>query len=498
MTTLDVRRRVGLMRYPIILALTLITATVSAMAQNPTEPRRTFAGLPSYPAIARAARIQGDVDVQFVLNANGETELVTAVSGPSVLRGEAEGNVKTWKFQLPLGATRTEWKYTTTFKFKISEDDSPYQTPKLTVVVDSDSYRFVEVVTNSLSSKVAHDCPTPDQTQPPSSIGDGDSVELSRSACFGTCPVYAVRVSANGDVHWRGHAFVDFVGEKQGNIGSKAARSLLQQFLSPSFWALCGGYDASVTDNPTMQIAVRFGDRSKTVWNYASSAPDFEEALEDAVDAAADTHLWRHGDPRTEPLTNILTDAYMPKPGVTPLMKAAARVDLERIKSALKSGESVDAVDSSGWTALMFAAAGSHSEPVPLLIAAGANPNHKSLAGDTPLMASAISRALDDDLLRAGADINAQNSHGTTALMILASDAESDEVADALKAGASASVKDAAGRTALDYLRLANCGRSPIWDWHMFETGGECNHLDSEDVQKVAALLKAAARKHSR
>jgi TonB family protein len=485
------------MRNPIIQTLVLLALIANPAAQNPKELRLKFAALPVYPAIARAARIQDDVDVQFVVNASGETESVTAISGHPLLRAAAVDNVKTWRFVVPSSDSSTEWKYTTTFKFKFSDDDRPYQTNKLTVTIDSESYRFVEVVASSPSSKIAHDCPPFDQTQPPSSIGDGDSVELSRSGCFGTCPIYEVKVSADGDVEWTGHTFVDVIGYKRSNIGAEAARALLQQFLSPKFWELCGGYSASVTDNPTMRIKVNFGGRSKAVWNYAESAPHFEKAFEDSVDAAANTHIWRHGDPATEPLSNILQDAYMPKPGVTALMKAAARADIEGIKAALKSGGDVDLADSSGWTALMYAAASSNSEPVQLLLAAGANPNHKSLLGDTPLMASAISRTLDGDLLRAGANINAQNSRGVTALMILASTAESDEVNAALKAGASAFLKDAAGRTALDYLVLTNCGKSPIKEWHTFETGERCNHLDLEDVQKTKTLLKTSERNHN-
>jgi Gram-negative bacterial TonB protein C-terminal len=94
MTTLDVGRRVGLVRHRILQALALVTLATSAMAQNPTEPRLKVAGLPFYPPIARTARIQGDVDVQFVVNASGETESVTAVSGPPLLRGAAEGRPK--------------------------------------------------------------------------------------------------------------------------------------------------------------------------------------------------------------------------------------------------------------------------------------------------------------------------------------------------------------------------------------------------------------------
>ena len=462
----------------------------TAVGQRLPQPHLITAGLPHYPPLARAAHIQGEVKVEFGLNSVGEPVSVTAVSGHPMLKGAAEENVKTWRFELPKDLYRTEWKYDTIFNFKISDDVKPYESPKLTVTLDS--YRYVEITTNPPANKYAHDCPLPGGTQPPSNVTAGDFVELSRSGCYGTCPSYKVKVAENGDVSWSGGGFVDAVGERRSTIAPDAARALLQQFQSPNFWAMCGGYDASVTDNPTMQIVVRIDGRPKIVWNYANSAPEPEGLLEDAVDAAANTHAWRHGDPRTEPLSNISQDGYIPKPGVTALMKAANRADVVAIKEILMSSVDVDAEDSSGWTALMYAAASGHAEPVQLLLASKANPNHMSLHGDTPLMASAISRSFDEDLARAGADLNVKNSAGITALMILAATGEVDEVRDALKAGADPTIKDNMRRSALDYLRLANCGKSPVPSYRFFTTGGKCDQLDEDDVRQAAALLKTA------
>lgn len=474
-----------------LFAVFVVFASVAfALAQALPEPTLLSAGLPRYPPIARLAKIQGEVKVDFTLNSNGEVESATAVSGHPMLKGAAEENVKTWKFELPKNLYRTDWKYSTVFHFKISSDEQPYENPKLTVTLDS--YRYVEVVTNPPSTKFAHDCPIPEEVKTPTSIAPGDFVELSRSGCYGTCPSYKVRVSEDGNVSWSGGAFVAVRGEMHTTIAPEAAHAVMRGFLSLNFWALCGGYDASVTDNPTTQIEVRIGGQSKKVWNYADSAPEFEQSLEDTVDAAANTHVWRHGDPQSEPLTNILQDAYMPKPGVTPLMKAALNADIELVKRLLATTKDVDAADSSGWTALMYAAASSHSEPVKLLLAAGANPNHKSFARDNALMASAISGSFDEDLVRAGADVNAQNSAGMSSLMILAAKGDADEVASALKTGANSFLKDAKGRTALDYLRLANCGDSPVPEWSTFGSGGRCDHLDEDDVRQITALLKSA------
>src|SRR5258705_615156 len=268
--------------------------------QNPPKPKLVSAQLPQYPALARLTNTQGEVKVDFVLNASGEPLSVIAVSGHFRLKAAAIDNVKSWRFELPKDLYRTEWKYSSTFNFKISTDEEPYEGPKLTVVMTS--FEYGEFVTNPPSTKYAHDCPSKEQAEPPVSISEGDFVKLSRSGCYGTCSVYEVTVAANGDVTWHGSAFVYSTGLSHSRIEPDAALGLIRQFQFPKFWGLCAGYDASITDSATTQINVQIGGKSKTVWNYASSAPAWLETFEQAIDAAANTHLWRHGESRTEPL----------------------------------------------------------------------------------------------------------------------------------------------------------------------------------------------------
>jgi TonB family protein len=465
-----------------------------ARAQNSSEPQLTSAQLPTYPVIARMAGIQGDVKVNFVLNDSGEPVSATPVSGPSLLWQAAVDNVRSWRFKLPKNVSGSEWSYSTTFHFKISADEDVYNKnpSKLTVIVNS--FRDIEVITDRPSGKYAEDCPSDEEAKPPKSVDRGDFVKLSRSGCFGTCPVYEVTVSENGDVTWKGFGFVVSTGEKHSHVNPQAARALIQKFLEPEFWALCGGYSASVTDSATTAIEVHIGGRSKTVSNYADSAPTWVETFEKAIDATADTHLWRHGDPRKEPLSNIFEDAWLPKPGVTPLMRAAADADIAKMKALLASGAHVDAADSSGWTALMYAAASTHSKPVQLLLRAGANPNHRSFSGDTPLMASAITGAFDEDLFHAGAKVNEPNSQGVTILMVFAAKADPDEVKEALDFGANSLARDASGRSALDYLRLADCGKSPVIE-SVFGTTEGCGQMDPDDFLKVERMLTNASQK---
>jgi DNA-binding NarL/FixJ family response regulator len=97
-------------------------------------------------------------------------------------------------------------------------------------------------------------------------------------------------------------------------------------------------------------------------------------------------------------------------------------------------------------------------------------------------------------LVKAGAKINARNQDGQTALMFLAARDEVDAIRDALKAGADASLKDSKGRTALNYLKLASCGKSPLYDPVTDGIYGysKCTAFHVDDLRKAEKLLKDA------
>jgi len=101
------------------------------------RPKLVSAQLPKYPVLARLTHTQGEVKVDFVLNASGEPLSVIAVSGHPLLKATAIVNVKSWRFELPKDLYRTEWKYSSTLNFTISADEEPYENPTLTMVMNS-------------------------------------------------------------------------------------------------------------------------------------------------------------------------------------------------------------------------------------------------------------------------------------------------------------------------------------------------------------------------
>src|SRR5689334_23427227 len=124
----------------------------------------------------------------------------------------------------------------------------------------------------------------------PAMITSDSSVELSRSGCMGTCPIYSVKVNADGKIEWTGKFFVSARGHRTSRIGATVARRLLDKFLSADFWTLCDDYFRGATDQATAITVFRTGDRSKRVVDYAESAPAWFISLELEVEETANTH----------------------------------------------------------------------------------------------------------------------------------------------------------------------------------------------------------------
>ena len=438
-----------------------------------------------YPPIARAARVQGDVIVSFQQTPNRSTVDVTPVSGPAMLQGVAVENVKVWRFATPEDHVGQTYKAVFHFELNPPSDGFDDHQP-ITTKVELDGVGGVRVLSILTTGLQRLKCPSAVERQLPPAVISGDFVELERWNEI-------VRVSADGSVRWNfGRT------SQRGQITPPEATSLLEQFRTQQVWDLCENYyQEGLMDGGGSSFKVRIGGRGKSVSEYGDVAPPVFREVELAVDAGANTHQWRHGDPKTESIVEI-TWEYLPKPGKTKLMDAAHDGDEVRFQAALAAGNKLTDVDASGWTPLMYAAGSYGNSEESELLKAGVNVNARSQRGETALMASAVTGMADEDLLKAGANVNAVNDVGMTALMLLVQRGDPDEIETLLKAGADARRKDALGRTALDYLTAANCGRPIVQpkDPQSMTVGySRCDALDQDDYKKSKQLLaKAGAR----
>ena len=441
-----------------------------------------------YPPLARAARVQGDVTVRFRQTQDGSTVDVTPISGPAMLQGVVVENVKAWHFAAPEEPAGQTYKAVFHFELNPPSDGFDDNQP-ITTKVELDGVGGVRVLSILTTGLQRLKCPSAVERQLPPAVISGDFVELERWNEI-------VRVSADGSVRWNfGRT------SQRGQITPPAATSLLEQFRTQQVWDLCENYyQEGLMDGGGSSFKVRIGGRGKSVSEYGDVAPPVFREVELAVDAGANTHQWRHGDPKTESIVEI-TWEYLPKPGKTKLMDAAHDGDEVRFQAALAAGDKLTDVDASGWTPLMYAAGSYGNSEESELLKAGVNVNARSRRGETALMAAAVTGMADEDLLKAGANVNAVNDVGMTALMLLVQRGDPDEIETLLKAGADARRKDALGRTALDYLTAANCGRPIVQpkDPQSMTVGySRCNALDQDDYKKSKQLLTKAGTRATR
>ncbi|HTA46158.1 MAG TPA: ankyrin repeat domain-containing protein [Bryobacteraceae bacterium] len=291
---------------------------------------------------------------------------------------------------------------------------------------------------------------------PTGPVTSDDYVEVQRGRCFGSCAVYSVRVQADGQISWRGDEYVHVIGPAADQIAPEPVQVLLDNFRSAGFWSLCQSYTRAVSDVPTTITVVHLANTQKSVSDRADGAPDWLRELDLAVDTLADTHRWIHGDPRQETLPSLLSDGRGPKPGLTALMHAAWKGDLNEVTKQLSAKADPNAQDSSGATAVIYATQIANPEVLTALLHAGADPNLHTYAGQTAIMAASTAYLLPKDKIRilvaAGADLNVQDQNGETALMLAVRYhfEQPDVVALLVNSGARRDITDAAGLSALD------------------------------------------------
>jgi hypothetical protein len=431
-----------------------------------------------YRPIARAAHVQGDVEVAFLVRRDGSTEEIKALSGPQMLRGAAESAVRSWHY--PPSATE-RFKGDVFFEFALvdpGDDQDSDGPPHTSVTLDKPNH--VRVTADGRGNIRLEGCPkTAEEREVPQVSVAGDFVETG-------WPM--LRVEASGLVLWNPPGpfdSPDWQLATKAEIDPANARKLLEDFRSKAFWRLCRSYDNGATDTATDFLRVSLGGVVKEVSDHGDVAPGLFEDLLQEVHAVTDSHRWRVGDPKHERMGDISHDAWLPKPGRTVLMAEAYHGEMEKVRAAVEAGADVNAKDDSGWTALMYAAARyATGDVVRYLLSQHADVNAHGLAGETALQFASMRGDANELLLKAGADVNAHGEGGVTSLMLLAQESAPQEMEKLLAAGAEPNAEDEAGRTAMDYLLAESCGREIMpRDTHPWMTlgYGSCKVPDGDD-----------------
>jgi hypothetical protein len=115
-----------------------------------------------------------------------------------------------------------------------------------------------------------------------------------RTPCFGTCPIYTLRVQENGKAKLKVERNMELEeGNYQGNVEESKLDMVKEKARSIAFFELKDSYDdRNVTDVPTHITELRIGDKEHKVRNRYG-APEKLEELESLLHGIAKNTDWR-------------------------------------------------------------------------------------------------------------------------------------------------------------------------------------------------------------
>ncbi len=133
-------------------------------------------------------------------------------------------------------------------------------------------------------------------------------ITLSRTECYGTCPVYELAIDPNGKVLFDGKKYTKILGQANGNIAASGMDELIEAFNAAAFLDLSDTYDQSTcpefaTDMSSVTISLRQNGHTKTViHNLGCSTkggnkpyPPGLRELESKIDSIAGSTRWIKG-----------------------------------------------------------------------------------------------------------------------------------------------------------------------------------------------------------
>lgn len=108
-------------------------------------------------------------------------------------------------------------------------------------------------------------------------------IELKRTPCYGSCPVYTFKIDKNGKGLFDGVENVERIGSFSFSLSQDELTELENAFLQVDFYQLKNIYDGLVSDLPTTYITYNKDGNRKKIMDYYG-APEELRTLENRIE----------------------------------------------------------------------------------------------------------------------------------------------------------------------------------------------------------------------
>jgi hypothetical protein len=109
-------------------------------------------------------------------------------------------------------------------------------------------------------------------------------IEMSKTPCFGQCPVYSIKIDRKGKGLYEGIENTEKKGMYMFSISGEALERLITSFLEIEFFQLEDEYYKPVSDLPTTYLSFRHNGAYKMIMDYAGAPPQLK-SLEQEIES---------------------------------------------------------------------------------------------------------------------------------------------------------------------------------------------------------------------
>ena len=120
-------------------------------------------------------------------------------------------------------------------------------------------------------------------------------ITLTRTECFGGCPVYDLKINEDGRVVFTGKRFVKIKGKRVAHISPARVRALVSRLKADGYFNMKNNYEKfEATDMPYAVTGVEAGGRKKRIKHYYGdfTTPAKLTDMESRIDRAANSERW--------------------------------------------------------------------------------------------------------------------------------------------------------------------------------------------------------------
>jgi hypothetical protein len=121
---------------------------------------------------------------------------------------------------------------------------------------------------------------------------ENSKIEMKKTECYGTCPVYQITISGTGKALYEGRKHVKKTGKFEKQLSSQETKRIFKAYEASNFTDFREEYnDKDLMDLPTTYLTFTHRGFSKTIKDYYN-APQELKKLEKMVEEVADSEGW--------------------------------------------------------------------------------------------------------------------------------------------------------------------------------------------------------------